>query len=290
MEIYQLRHFVAVAETGSFTQAAHRTHVTQPALSGSIARLESSLGARLLIRGKRSATLTPAGQLLYNQSLEILRACNQVRAEIQGGELPRALRLGILRTFPTHKLTRLIQSMQDELANFEVEIAEGTSAELDERLSLNKLDVALTILGSRTQEEDMNEMPLLTERYLLYVPEKHRLAANDEVDLSDLTGESFIVRTSCETFAVTTNILKDKKVRTRVVCRTQQDDRALELVRAGIGVALMPELYEAPGVRRLVIRDYSMERVVGLKWTSAAPMDLLEQFCTFATTHPWKTA
>lgn len=285
MEIYQLKHFIAVCETLSFTKAASRCHVTQPALSGSIGRLEADLGARLFIRTNKSVSLTPAGQRLFAEGQRILQACNQVKAEIQGGS-STLLRLGILRTFPTRKLTRLIASMRNDLSGLDIEIAEGTADDLEERLSLEKIDIALTILGDGAKN-DPRQFPLTSERYLLYVPQDHALANRPEIDLADLNGQNFIVRTSCETFATTTNILREHGVRTRVVCRTQQDERALELVRAGIGAALMPELYDSPGVRKIAIRDYDMKRVVGLRWRAGGPAALIDQFCTFAATHAW---
>jgi DNA-binding transcriptional LysR family regulator len=285
MELYQLKHFVAVCETLSFTKAAGRCHVTQPALSGSIGRLEADLGARLFVRTKKSVSLTPAGQRLFSEGLRILQACNQVKAEIQGSSAT-VLRLGILRTFPTRKLTRLITSLRNDLSGLEIEIAEGTAPELEERLAINKLDIALTILGD-APAADHREFPLTSERYLLYVAQEHPLANRTEVDLADLNGQNFIVRTSCETFATTTNIFREHGVRTRVVCRTQQDERALELVRAGLGCALMPELYDSPGVRKIAIRDYDMKRVVGLRWRAGGPAALIDQFCTFAATHAW---
>lgn len=65
VEIYQFKHFLAVVETASFTKAAVRMHITQPALSGSVARLETELGTRLFTRGRNSLALTPAGQRLF---------------------------------------------------------------------------------------------------------------------------------------------------------------------------------------------------------------------------------
>jgi DNA-binding transcriptional LysR family regulator len=62
MELYQIRHFAAVAETGSFTKAAITAAVSQPALSASIAKLEEELGVKLFHRSPKSVTLTPAGQ------------------------------------------------------------------------------------------------------------------------------------------------------------------------------------------------------------------------------------
>jgi DNA-binding transcriptional LysR family regulator len=81
MELYQIRHFAAVAETGSFTKAAVRAAVSQPALSASIAKLEEELGVKLFHRSPKSVTLTPAGRRFQMTAQEVLGSCNKVKAE-----------------------------------------------------------------------------------------------------------------------------------------------------------------------------------------------------------------
>lgn len=287
MELYQLRHFVAVAETGSFTKGAERCHVTQPALSGSIARLEEDLGAKLFFRTKRTVSLTDAGQKLLTDSLLILKACNSAREKIRGAAAAPQLRLGVVRTFPTQKLTALLSALRIDLPGLEVQIAEGSAAELDQRLMMNKLDAALTILTDATSDV-MREMPVFEERYLLYASSAHPLTAKREVTLADLNDQHFIVRTACETYAATTALFREKGVHVRVTCRTQQDDRALELVRAGFGVALLPELFEADGVRKIAISDFEASRTIGLKWSAERNTELIDRLCVFVKTHPWQ--
>lgn len=83
MELYQFRHFTAVAETGSFTKAAARAAVTQPALSVSIAKLEDELGVKLFHRSPKSVTLTPAGRRFKGTADGILEACSKVKVELR---------------------------------------------------------------------------------------------------------------------------------------------------------------------------------------------------------------
>src|SRR5712671_5315505 len=83
MELYQIRHFAVVAETGSFTKAAIRAAVSQPALSTSIAKLEEELGVKLFHRSPKAVTLTPAGRRFHMTAQEILAACNKVKAELR---------------------------------------------------------------------------------------------------------------------------------------------------------------------------------------------------------------
>lgn len=286
MELYQLRHFVAVAETGSFTRAAERCYVTQPALSGSIARLEEDLGTKLFERTKRSVALTDAGRLLLNDSVSILKACSQLKADIRGSSATKRLRLGLVTTFPTHKIASLLTALRADLAGLDIEIAEGNTAELDEKLAANKLDVALTIINNKPAEAVM-QMPIYQERYMLFAAVGHPFANKKELRLEDLTAQNFIVRTSCEGYLATSALFREQKVRTKVVCKTQHDDRALELVRSGIGIALLPELFDAPGVTKIPIIDLKKHRTLGLKWPKQNQSDVIDRLCVFAKTHPW---
>jgi DNA-binding transcriptional LysR family regulator len=105
---------------------------------------------------------------------------------------------------------------------------------------------------------------LLREEYGLVVSLQHRFASYRSIQLSDLNGERFIVRTRCETFRDTTKLLAARGIRSRVVYKTDQDDRALALVGAGLGVALMPSIFEAPKVRKVPVRDFHAKRVISL--------------------------
>ena len=107
--------------------------------------------------------------------------------------------------------------------------------------------VSLTKEGSGPGQRSVE---LLREDYGLVVSLNHRFAFYESVQLSDLNGERFIVRTHCETFGSTTKLLAERGIRSQVVYRTDQDDRALALVGAGMGVALMPAIFDASDVKK----------------------------------------
>ena len=102
MDIAALQAFLAVAETGSFSRAAERIFLTQPAVSKRIAALETSLGTRLFDRIGRTIQITPAGQALLTRSHAILRELDDVRRSITnlaGGHQRRT----IARHQPSHR-------------------------------------------------------------------------------------------------------------------------------------------------------------------------------------------
>ena len=285
MELYQIRHFAAVVETGSFTKAAIRAAVSQPALSVSIAKLEEELGVRLFHRSPKSVTLTPAGRRFHATAQEVLRACNKVKAELRASVADRPLRIGILRTLPSAHVARLIETLQRELPDTRLELVDGTQAELHAQLTGRKLLACISLKGE--SEPGQRSVELLREDYGLVASLNHRFAFYESIQLSDLNDERFIVRTHCEAFDSTRKLLLERGIRSQVVYRTDQDDRALALVGAGLGVALMPASFDAPNVKKVPIRDFHSKRVISLRWNEDVAEDRLDQLVAFATTHNW---
>jgi DNA-binding transcriptional LysR family regulator len=288
LELYQIRHFAAVAGTGSFTKAAIRAAASQPALSVSIAKLEEELGVRLFHRSPKSVTLTPAGRQFQRTAQEVLRACNKTKAELRASVADRPLRMGILRTLPSAHGARLIETLQRELPETGIELVDGTEEELHAQLAARKLLACIS--SKRESEPEQRSVELLKEDYGLVASLNHRFAFYESIQLSDLNGERFILRTHCEAFDSTRKILAQRGIRSQVVYRTDQDDRALALVGAGLGVALMPAIFDAPNVKKVPIRDFDAKRVISLQWNEDVADDRLNQLVAFATTHNWASS
>jgi DNA-binding transcriptional LysR family regulator len=288
LELYQIRHFVAVAETGSFTRAAIRAAVSQPALSVSIAKLEEELGVRLFHRTPKSVTLTPAGSRFHATAQEVLDACNKVKAELRANIADRPLRIGVLRTLPSAQLARLIETLQGALPETRIELVDGTQEQLHAQLSNRKLLACISL--KEGSEPGQRSVELLEEDYGLVVGLKHRFAFYESIQLSDLNGERFIVRTHCEGYESTRKLLLERGIRSQIVYRTDQDDRALALVGAGLGVALMPAIFNAPNVKKVPVRDLDAKRVISLHWNADVADDRLDRLVAFATTHNWTSS
>ena len=88
MELYQIRQFVAVAETGSFTKGASRAGVSQPAISAAVAKLEEEMGQKLLDRRQGSVVPTAAGSRLFDAAKDILLACNTIKSTLRAASAP----------------------------------------------------------------------------------------------------------------------------------------------------------------------------------------------------------
>ncbi len=288
MEFYQIRQFVAVAETGSFTKGAARAGVSQPAISAAVAKLERELGQKLLDRRQKSVVPTPAGGRFLDAARNILLACNTIKSELRAASAPQTLRVGVLRTLPTFHVIGVLQAFRRAHPDIVIELFEGPREDLEKHLEQKKLDLCLTSLKDPTASE--TSAVLFTEPYVLAVPQNHRLSKFKSITLADLQGERFILRTSCETFQETTALLVARGIRPRVVYRTDQEDRALDLVAAGFGVTLIPALYAAPGVANVRVTDFRTTRTIGIRWLPKAPEGkCLDALIAFVCSHAWNT-
>ena len=288
MELYQIRQFVAVAETGSFTKGAARVAVSQPALSAAIAKLETEMGVKLFDRRRGHVLPTPAGARFLEAARGILLACNAVKADLRAISAPRALRVGVLQTLSTRHVADLLGAFRRTRPEIVLQLVDAARDELETRLDQEKLDVILTSLDAANQRK--NAVVLFKEPYVLAVSLDHRFAKLKSITLKDLNNEPFIVRTSCETFQNTTKVLLERGIRARLVYRTEHDDRALALVGAGVGVALVPALDDGPGVAKVRIPDFDATRTIGLRWQSTNRDERVDFFVAFARNHNWSHA
>lgn len=260
MEIYQLRQFVAVAEAGSFTRGAERLGVSQPALSAGIAKLEAELEGLLFDRDHRTVRLTPRGEKMLERAREMLALCAAARAEIRSIGEAKPLVIGAMLSMPVEKVAAIVGACKMAFPDIAFEIGEGYPGELYDLIEKQRVDIAITV--SLSEQGDPQEAVLMREPYLLACSLDHPYARRASISLSDLEGQDFIVRLTCEARRETRDLLKEKGVRSRIVARTAHDDRALNLVAAGIGIALMPGLFSNPRVARVPVQDLPFERTI----------------------------
>ena len=224
MDIYLLRYFLAVVETGSFTRAADRVFVTQPTLSAGIKKLEQQLGHELFERTNRRVFLTDAGTRFLPRAKAILHECNMAQQVLdEAGKTP-LLRIGVLTTLSNRKVGGLLSSFKESTPNAAIEIVDGTEQELENRLEDRSLDFALSVYRGGPEDR---AIPLEAESYVFILPRDHALAARTRVNASDLAEEYMIVRSRCEVLSETSRYFTDRNVRPRLAYRTPNDSRAV---------------------------------------------------------------
>lgn len=284
-ELYQLRYFLAVVETGSFTRAAKRSRVSQPTLSAGIQKLEAALDVQLLDRSSRRVALTSAGAQFLERTRAILSQVQLAQNELAQAAAPDVLRLGVLMTIPSSSVAPLVRHFVRSAAGARLELFEGTEQELANRLGAGQLDVALGIVrpAHRSRAEFLYE-----EGYSLALAAHHPLADRSVVEVAQLADEATIVRRRCEVLSETSRFWTDHNVRPPLVYRTEHDERALAMVGAGLGTTVMPDHYSAPEVVRVPLSGFNYRRRVGLIHRPGRKRPpLVQQFSQMATTHGW---
>ena len=260
MELYLLRYFLAVVETGNFTKAASACLITQPTLSAGIKRLEDQLGVELFVRNNKRVFLTAAGSRFLPRAKAILHEVNLASAEIAEAETVNVLRLGVLQTLPAALVAGCLKAFAARHDDIRFDLYDGTEQELVNRLDERGIDYALSI----RRVDDEISLPLFEEGYSLVLPAGHRLAGQTDIRGEDLANDSMIVRSRCEVLSETSRHFTDRNVRPPLVYRTPQDERALAMVGAGLGVTVMPDSYHAPDVVRARLSGFQPRRVIGL--------------------------
>jgi DNA-binding transcriptional LysR family regulator len=286
IENYQLRYFLAVVETGSFTKAAKRVFVTQPTLSAGIKKLESDLGSQLFDRTSKRVFLTECGTRFVPHAKSILYQLNLAEADIKSTGLSRILRLGALMTIPSAVISNILAAFNRETTGLILELFEGTEQEIQNRLDEGKIDIALTIIRPTLKQA---HEPLYKEGYSVAVADHHPLAKHILIHPAEFAGEPTIARSRCEILSETSRFFTDHNVRPRLVYNTNLDERALNMVAAGVGFTTMPDHYTMEGVKRIKMIGYDFEREIGLVRTDyqlgEERTTLLDQFAVFAKSH-----
>ncbi len=260
IEIYQLKYFLAVVETGSFTKAAARVYVTQPTLSAGIKKLEINLGSRLFDRSSKRVFLTENGTRFVERAKAVLHQLNLAEAAMKTEGSPKLLRLGILMTIPSRTIQQILQPFQRQEAGLVTELFEGSEQEIQNRMDEGRIDLALTILRPGGGNKAVS---LYHEPYSLAIASHHPLATRKIITPTELANEPTIVRSRCEALSETSRFFTDHNVRPRLVYRTAQDERALNMVAAGVGFTTMPDHYRMAGVTRRPMKGYDLSREIG---------------------------
>lgn len=262
MDRYLLRYFLAVVELGSFSKAATRVSVTQPTLSVGIAKLEEQLGARLFERTTRRVSLTPAGSRFLQHARRITQAYEAALREVSETPQLKRVRAGVLSTIPARDLERVIALHARSTGGEALEILDSTERDIANRLSDGRLDVAITIL--RPGLDSFAQETLRNEPYVLFVSANHKLSGVESIEGGELAGETMIVRRQCEGLPEISRYFTSRDVRPSFSLRTLNDDRAMSMVAAGLGVTVAPASFLRAGLAAVRLAGFTLNRDVGL--------------------------
>jgi DNA-binding transcriptional LysR family regulator len=241
MELYQLRYFLSVAAHKNITRAAAESGITQTAMSEQMRKLEHSLGAPLLHRGRRHTTLTDAGEALASHAESLLRQAKATQDFVAdvAGLRAGSLNVGAIPSVGAGLLPEALKRFHTLHPAIRLHMREETSAQVARLVESGEVDVGVAQLplarGSFTQA------PLLTEPFCVLVASGHRLTSQSAVPLSDLARENLLLpRGRARQSAL--EACRTAGFEPRLSCESGELETIRALVRAGLGVALLPAL------------------------------------------------
>jgi len=262
MELRQLRYFIAIAEAGSFSAAAARLFVAQPALSVQIRRLEEEVGRPLLLRHRRGVTLTAAGQGFLGDARQLLaQAQMAVGRARQDGTPDRRLRLGLLPSATHGLLSGLVRALAPLQPSWRIEALEmPTQAQID-GLREGRLDFSL----GRPARSDGAVQALLVhdDPYCLALPAGHRLAGRQQLSLAAVATEDFVSfgrDRGANYFDRTIAMCVESGFSPAIRHEASTFSSALGMVAAGLGVSIVPASCALIGLPGVVVRRLPASR------------------------------
>lgn len=263
-DLRQLECFCAVARRRSFTKAAEEMDVAQSSLSEQIARLEHSLSSVLFERLGRRIELTPAGEALLPRAQAMLQDAaalpnylETVRAESGG-----VLRVGVIPSIMPYFVAPRLRDFVERFPGIDLSLREATTAELIRHIGDGAIDIAIVSVPVAGNNLVMRE--LFQEPIHLAVPESHALANAEKVLLRRVSDERLLILKDGHCLRDETLTICSR-ARAKFAAQFEADQFAsiFELIRAGFGVSLVPEMARraAAGCRLIPIEPKAVRRV-----------------------------
>ncbi len=241
MEIHQLEYFVAIVETGSFSRAAERCNVAQPSLSQQILKLEKEIGHPLFDRLNRKVVLTDFGERLLPRANLILGELQNIKAEIhtEVAEGRGTLRVGFIPTIAPFVLPGVIRRFSQEFPHASLEVHEGFTEDLIEKIIAADLEVGITSLPIANKLIHTEE--LLTEPLLVASTSKYEIISQASIQVKELDHFPFIALSEVHCLGEQVQTFcYQQDLALNIVCHTSQLSTVQNCVAMGLGVSLVP--------------------------------------------------
>jgi LysR family hydrogen peroxide-inducible transcriptional activator len=239
MELYQIRYFLAVADTLNFTRASERSYVSQPALTKAIQRLEDTIGGRLFDRSKNAVQLTTLGEEMLPNLRQIYDAAQLARDKARSltGARKDIVRVGVMCTIDFQQLLPGFADAQQ--AAVELVFREGNLEALTDALDRGEIDIGIMCSPHETPKR-FGAATLFREDYVLAFGDDHRFQGRDRIEMQELDREHYCERIFCEFTHHIERLLLARNVRLEVVHQSSREDWIQAFVRSNFGVAFMP--------------------------------------------------
>ena len=271
MELRQLEYFIAVAEEANFTRAAQRVHISQSGVSAQIRQLEHDLGATLIDRSGRTATVTAAGAAALGHARAVLASVDAVRQAVDevNGLIRGQLVVGMVTACTVTPLFDALAAFHLAHPGVEITLIEDNSDRLIERVRTGAADLAL-IGAPGTPPEGLDALPVVSERLAAAVPVGHPLAGRLLATLADI--RLYPIRcmpAGAGVRAVFDQACAAKGIQPDIALQASAPGAVADLAIRGLGIAILSKSMAASHggrLKALAIDDIETPAVLALIW------------------------
>lgn len=249
LTLKQIRYFLAAAETGQFSTAAVKVHVTQTAITAAIKELEQSLNVALFERRHASGVaLTPDGQRFMQHALSIQAAVNNAVAN--PGTLQRHIRgkvhVQATSTMLGYYLIPAIARFQSAFPDIELIVQEQDRASIESDLVKRKADVGVVWLNSLQNNRDLDAVALTRSRRQLWLCAAHPLLKRRHVSLEDVAAQPYVIFDADEVKKNTLRFWREAGLKPTIAYTTSSMEALRSLVAQGMAVTILSDVAYRP--------------------------------------------
>jgi DNA-binding transcriptional LysR family regulator len=280
-DLQQLQAFVAVAERGSFRAAADEIHLSSPALSRRIEKLESILGAKLFNRTTRDVKLTPLGRTFLERAraaLDDLEAAMLGISDIAGSRIGRVT-VACVPSAALHFLPSVVSSFSDKFPKIRIRLMDEAAGQVVASVLAGECDFGIGFMGSQVPGVDF--LPIHDDKFVLAMPRGHVMAKRRSVAWADLSDEKLIaVARSSGNRQLLDDALARAGCNPTYRFEVSHIATLLGMVDAGLGMAAVPRLAlpsNHPTLVGVSLRQPAVSRQLGLTTLHGATLSAPSQ-------------
>ena len=282
MHIETLKVFCDLVDLQSFSMAAERNFITQSAVSQQIRALEDKYKRRLLerVRGRREIRLTPAGEVFYRESRNVLAAYAQLEENLRGlvGKIGGTIKVATVYSVGLHELPAKVREFMTKFPTVKIDLEYSRTTRVVRDVMNGTVE--LGIVAYPEPRRGVTIVPMPGNRLVLITPPNHKLAKRTKVKVDDLQGEAFVhFERDVPTRKAIDKILREHHIDVNKVAEFDNIETIKRAVEVGFGIAIvpLPAVMAAAAADQLAIvklAEKEWERPVGVIFRSDRTLSL----------------
>lgn len=234
--------FIQVADSATFAEAAEKLHLTQPALSSAIKKMEEQLGGQLFSRTTRRVTLTPEGQTLLPNARRLLLDWDDTFEEMQNlfAVQQGRLTLAAMPSFAESALPKILQQYHQQYPNIRLRILDVVMETVIEAVLNGRAEIGFSF--EPEQGESLEFHPIFSDSFVAVMSSDHILAKHTDITWETLLAYPFIAMNRGSSVRKWTEEVAAQHGTLKIIAETGQYGSVGQLIAQGLGVSVVPAL------------------------------------------------